>query len=47
MTKVGIGPDLHPNTVKCCEIFNDRRLTASNCSHEEGGSSEHGAKNPT
>lgn len=32
MTKVGIRPDLHPNTMKCHEIFNDHRLPASDCS---------------
>lgn len=32
MTKVGIRPDLHPNTMKCHEIFNDHRLPGSDCS---------------
>lgn len=46
MTQVGIGPDLHPTTMKCHEIFNDCRPPASNCSQEENGSSECCARNP-
>lgn len=46
MTKVEIGPNLHPNTMKDDEIFNDLWLLASNCSQEENGSSEHCARNP-
>lgn len=46
MTKVGIRPDLHPNTTKCREIFSDCRPLASNCSQEENGSSERCARNP-
>lgn len=46
MTRVGIRPDLHPKTMKCHEIFNDRRLLASSCSQEENASSERCARNP-
>lgn len=46
MTKVGIRPDLHPSTMKSCEIFNGHRLPASNCSQEENGSSEHCVRSP-
>lgn len=46
MIKVEIGPNLHPNTMKSHEIFNDLWLLASNCSQEENGSSEFCARNP-